>query len=143
MVTHVDVMRLECCQWRDLHPCMVNAWKLHADSLNSQPIPGRFYQLPPQVARDLMGNVLEGMTLDWERFVRIMKAAITRPPKRNLSSRVLMFGKERVHLLSQTYRAPYMNLLLRKTIFGIDFKRMRGLEVVYRRKTMLFCTLRR
>ena len=113
---------------------MVNTWKTGADDLNDRLIPGRLYSLPPQVRNNLLDNVLYSMTLEWEQLVKVFKNIITHPPKRKTSQCTLYFGREKVRMRSQAYRDLFLNLLLRTTLFGVDYHKMHGHEVIYKSK---------
>lgn len=78
-------MRLEFNRWRVLDAPILCAWKSHASIMNDSPVPGRFYQIPRQVSRDLLNNVLQYLTLNWEDMVKVFKTTITCPPKRSIS----------------------------------------------------------
>ena len=68
-----------------------------------------------------------------------MRNSITRSPKKGLSLKAYMFGKERVVLQSQTYRRVYFNLLIRMYLFGHQNCSLRNSEIVYRSKnTIIF-----
>ena len=135
VINHVEVMRMACKRWRGLEPIMVAAWKQRAENLNRRPVPGRFYNIPVPVTHNLKENVLQEMTLDWEKLVSVLKNTITRPPKEEISRRALYFGKERVTMWSQSYHAMFINLLVRQTLFGVSYRKMNGAkEVVYKTK---------
>ena len=90
--------------------------------------------VPRGMRNSLTDCVLQSLTLDWEKFVRVMRFSIVRPPKKGLSLKSYVFGKERVVLRLQKHRRLYVNLLLRNTLFGINLCKMRGEEIVYQTK---------
>ena len=63
-----------------------------------------------------------------------MRNSILRPPKKGLSLKSYLFGKERVTLQSQVYRKMFVNRLLHMIVFGPKLSKMKAHEVVYKTK---------
>lgn len=111
---------------------MVESWRNRAIMLNDRPVPGEFCHIPPEFDRDLIANVLRAMSLDWERTVVSLKNAITKPNKRGYCSKTVTFGKERIAIMSQSYRSTFLNLLLRYSLFGVNESNLTKDEVIYK-----------
>ena len=114
-------------------------WKRRATVLNARPLPGRFDFYPDEITEDaeLEDNILNAMCLDWEKVVKALKSAITRSPRNELCGMEYNFGKERVKVVSQSYRCVYMNLLTRLSLFGPNYRKLLDSEVVYSTKKVL------
>lgn len=115
-----QVMRLACIEWRSMPPHHIESWSVRAEMLNRRPLPGRFVLIPGVLGEGqiMERHVKEALSGEWERIVKILRNAVTREPRRDISQRVVLFGKERVRILSQTYRRVYLGSLMKKVVFG-------------------------
>lgn len=129
-------MQLACQAWRRLSHDTVESWNGRAVMLNARPLAGRFLAVPEHLVNgDLLEvHVRESLACDWAKMVSILRNAITRAPKREISSKTVCFGGERVRVLSQTYRRHFVNVLLRYALFGKDDIKLGPGEVIYRSK---------
>ena len=114
---HINVLRLACKRWNEMTFVSVESWKKRAALLNERPIPGRYDEIPG-VFVHFERTVLDSMHQDWEKMFRIFKNAIVRPPKRHISNLQVSFGKERVSIHSQSYKAFYFNVLMQQVTIG-------------------------
>jgi len=87
-VKHTAVMKLACIRWKTLDVDVQKSWNSRVAVLNHLPIPSRFSRIPRLVTPDLITN---SMHKDSERFVRIIKSAITRQPKKKNLYHGLLF----------------------------------------------------
>eukprot|EP00978_Attheya_sp_CCMP212_P014420 scaffold36716_cov41-Attheya_sp.AAC.4 len=130
-VRHVDVMRLACNGWRFMSPERKDGWNARAAWLNSHPVPGRFVELPANIGNP---DVLDAMTLDWARVVSLFRNSITRRPKVLTSTIEVLFGKEKVKIGSQSYRKFELNNLIKLSLFGKNWSKLRHYETVFKSK---------
>ena len=124
----VAVYRFTCVKWRYNIPTEIkNAWSKRAKKLNNRKVPGKFVTIPWNKNHKKGNNnsvkekVLESLSFEWDIIVSFSQNCITRQPRRSLSSMVYTFGKEKVPILSQTYREHMFSFLLEIVIFGKEF----------------------
>ena len=137
-VSHVEVMQIACHNWSHvLHKDVKESWRDRAAMLNHRPLRGKFEKVPRELGRvtngrcdEVMGNLLQNLTIEWENMVKLMKRCITRPPKTSDSQKEYCFGHEWVVLHSQTYRTFTISLLLRLCIFGNNYEKLTKNEVI-------------
>ena len=121
-VEFVEVVRCAFRQWRLMHPSTKEAWEKRAERLNSRKLPGWLVTIPKGLKDSSI--VIKSISLEWELLVKVFKEAIERPPSKETLEKNLTyrFGKERVHIRSQTYKAFTMTYLLNHYLFGEDYE---------------------
>ena len=134
-VKYRAVFKLACNHWQSYSSEMKSAWKSYAEVLNQRPVPGKLYSIPSPIGgedKDMFrDNVLESLTLEWRKIVRVLKTSITRRATAKLSSRKYTFGSEVVSIQSQSFRDIDFSLLLLLSIFGgKDYSTMRADEII-------------
>jgi hypothetical protein len=129
-----NLMRVAGLRWRVMPPNSRGGWQQRANWLNSRPIPGKFLSFPDGACDH--PEVLNAMTLDWARMVSLFRTCVTRRQKQTQSSVSVFFGKEKVHIINQSYRRFEVNELIRLCLFGKDLGKLRVDEVVLRSKKM-------
>ena len=120
-VPRATIYRSACKNWRyNVTIQLKKAWKSRASNLNNRKLPGKFLHIPFSLERrnSIESRVLQSLTYEWDTVVRFFKNCITRDPRKSTSSMVYTFGKEKVPVLSQTYREFRFSFLMEKTLFG-------------------------
>ena len=111
-------IRLASVHWHSLPDIIRGAWKIRAAKLNLRKLPGSFDVIPVQFRdHDFIKEALKSLTNEWVNIAFNFQRSIVNDPRRELSSMSYLFGKERVPLLSQTYRTIHMTDLLRSSIW--------------------------
>lgn len=129
-----NLMSVAGKRWRYLSVDTKNGWEQRTAWLNSRPIPGKFLAFTDGVYCD-NSAVLDSMSLDWARMVSLFRSCITRRQPVNRTSGVsVLFGREKVNILNQTYRRFEINELIRLCLFGRDLGKLQQDEVVLRTK---------
>ena len=129
-----EILKLESMKWRDLQNSSVERWNSRSEYLNSLPVIRRFGVIPWAIPNDLLENILQSLTRDWENFFCVMQNSIVRKPKKGLSLKSYLFGKETVTLKSQTHCRLYMNYLLRMCLFGQNMRKVRCADIIYKKR---------
>ena len=132
--------RVACYKWSNiLSPKAKEAWKRRAIQLNCRKLPGKFLTIPTSINGNdaLTDNVMESLTIEWEKVTSVMKRCIMRQPKAIMSSKEYKFGDEKVQLQSQAYRAFNFSLLLELTIFGQKFQQMKASKTIKKTKKLI------
>ena len=123
-----EIMRASGHKWRNLSIECQNSWKKRAMKLNKRKLPGRFTRVPQVFLQQTISfeqAALNSMTKEWITISKNFQRSITNKPRAELSPMEYVFGKERVKLLSQTYRVFQMTNLILFALFG----RQRSLRV--------------
>lgn len=137
-VTHHESYMIACHNWtRVLSHDVKLGWRQRANMLNMRPLPGKFDNIPREIGGDinneLKKNIVDSLTIEWEKIYKIMRRCIIHAPKASLSPKIMCFGPERVKLNSQTFRKFMLSNFLRLCIFGCDYTKLFPCEV--KRKT--------
>ena len=137
-----EVMKVACNRWKSMSRDLVGSWKERAARLNMLPIQGKFNDIPYELnTTSLEDNIKTSLTLDWAAVVKFFRNFLIRKSRNGESKRVLVFGKERVQLRSQVYRAIHLNYLLKLTLFGSEFSNLFNYEVIERTKKQVLIHL--
>ena len=135
-----EVFQLATREWRSLSRRTKDAWKLRATELNRRPVPGRFSFVPLDLEEpDLNSNIRKMLELSWNKFRRSIYPCVTRKPRGGISKKTYQFGSEHVELGTQKYKEIEVNLLLRLSLFGHKFNKLKEREVIrsYPKSTLL------
>ena len=136
-VPRATIYRSACKNWRyDTTVKVKKAWKSRASTLNNRKLPGKFLHIPFSIERhnSIESRVLQALTYEWDNIVTFFKNCITRDPRKSTSSMVYTFGKEKVPVLSQTYREFRFSFLMERTLFGDNLSILKKNEVVLKTK---------
>ena len=120
-VEHKYVMKLGSSEWRIL------PLHLKAACLNSNKLPGKVVKIPRVLVHSrekcFQDYVMDSLTFEWQKIVRSIQGSIKRQPKKELSQRSYMFGKERVKINAQAYLFFDITYLLSTSLLGNNFKK--------------------
>ena len=136
-VSRIIIHRSTCERWKyATSPKIKAAWNKRAALLNKRKVPGMFLVVPPSITRGNNMNIkiMESLSYEWDQIVGFFKNCIMRDPKRSTSSMTYMFGREKVEILSQTYREIRFSFLLENIIFGNNLRNMQKKEIILRTK---------
>jgi hypothetical protein len=130
------IIKLASTRWNNFDLSLREAWQRRAEQLNAMPRPGKFVCLNDfHIGTD---DILQSLTVEWRRFVGVLRSAIVRPPKNPHQKLEVSFGKERVTIHSQSYRTFDISLLLQLCIFGKQFEKLCAHEIIAKtKKTVL------
>ena len=123
-----EIMRASGMKWRNLSMECKMSWKRRAIKLNKRKLPGKFNRVPLVFLQQTISfeqAALNSMSKEWMNISKNFQRSITNKPRAELSPMEYVFGKERVKLLSQTYRVFQMTNLILFALFG----RQRSLRV--------------
>ena len=117
-------------------------WDNRALLLNKTPLQGQFEEIPIQLMFDgkLSATcVLNGLSDDWRRFVRMFCTSIIKEPTSNQSSAVYVYLNHKIEVGQQTFKRFFMGTLLRQVIFGSTFNSPKVQNnIVYRSKNKVY-----
>ena len=100
-VKNNEIMKKASRYWASLNSEVREAWNRRAAFLNSRRIPGKFVSVPANIGGSLLdANVMEALTIEWEKVVNFLRAALVNPQRimkntTKKSSRTICFGCER------------------------------------------------
>ena len=113
---------------------MKDGWGRRAVWLNTLPRPGKSESLEEYNIQN--GDILEYLTLEWRRFIGVLRSVVVRNPRTPLSQLELCFGKDRVKIRSQIYRTFDISFLFQLCIFGKKLSKLKSHEIIP--KTLIF-----
>ena len=116
-----EIQKLCFQKWRDTTARCKMAWSRRADRLNRRKLPGLVVTLPVEIDKIA---IMQSLSIEWEGLVKILKRSICSAPKSTDSILEYKFGSERVCIRSQSYKTLNLSLLLKRTLFGIDYKKV-------------------
>ena len=122
-VRHQDVMKAACIAWSNSSEAVRKAWNLRANFLNKLPVPGRLNEIVG-TRNELEKTMIEALYLDWRGLAIKMRNSIKSNPRNEKCILVVSFGKERVKIMSQTYRRMVLSTLVRLQVFGKEYEKV-------------------
>ena len=126
-VEHKFAMKLGSSDWRILPLHLKEAWRERAACLNSNKLPGKVVNIPRVLVNSrekcFQDYVMDSLTFEWQKIVRLIQGSIKRKPKNDLSQRSYMFGRERVQINAQAYLLFDITYLLSTSLLGYNFKK--------------------
>ena len=116
-----ELMRVAGFHWNGLEEYTRIAWKNRAKKLNRRVLPGKFTRVPLNFAAGEMSfeeAALSSMSNEWYSAAVNIQRSLVRRPRAEMSRLQYMIGKERVLLLTQTYRVFQITDLVKFALFG-------------------------
>ena len=132
---HISTMIMACIRWRNLLPEIKEVWGRRSAWINTLPRPGKFESLEEYNIQN--GNILESLTLE-QNFIGVLISAVVHKHRTPLSQLEVCFGKERVKILSQSYRKFDISFLLQLCIFGKGFSNLKYHEIISKTEKTIF-----
>ena len=135
-ISRVVIYRSACLEWKyHTSAQQKKAWTTRAKFLNNRKLPGKFMQVPwTGHTNSVEDRLLQSLSFEWNLVVKFFKNCITRDPRKAVRSMIYTFGKEKVHILSQTYREYTMSYLMETTIFGHNLCLLKKKEIISKTK---------
>ena len=129
-----EFLRIASIYWRDMPRNMKNAWKTRAINLNKRILPGKFVNIPALLRSNFIEEALSSMSNEWYEIAMNFQRSVWKDPRKHLSQMIYMFGKERVVMLSQTYRVFSATALVRIPLFGKKNSKLKKSEIIFASK---------
>ena len=121
-------MRLACSRCCKLVPEVKEGCSRRASWLNMLTRPGKFEYSEEHNIKN--GDIIESLTLEWRRFIGILRSAIVQKPRTRISQSEVCFQKERVKIRSHSYLTFDTSSLLQLFIFGKGFSKLKNQEII-------------
>ena len=131
-----ELMRVAGSHWKGLEESTREAWKNRAKKLNRRILPGKFTRVPLNFAKGEMSfeeAALSSMSNEWYSAAVNIQRSLVKRPRADMSRLEYMFGKERVFLLTQTYRVLQITDLVKFALFG-STQVFKATETVHKKK---------
>ena len=110
-----------------------DSWKDRAEILNLYPVSGVLILLPNGLEGEeilLEGHMMYYLTEEWMAATKVFRYCLVWKPKNGRSLASYIFRLEKVIIHGQMYQVFYLNLLLKLSLFGAGYGKLRKNEVV-------------
>ena len=129
-------MKLCWVYWKDEELVCKEAWNERARLLNLRPVPGVVTEVPNAWSpSEFTSEVFHSLAVEWGQIVGLFRRTIKyKKASMEEKMKVYMFGKEKVKILSQSFRFFRLSHIMTLTLFGDRFSKIESDHMIQETK---------